>query len=341
METILCPFCNRENVIGTIRCTYCNHMLREETETDQPMTAAAKQLISDDDPEKEQLQPVPLTAAEYAPDTQENDLADQFASSTKFTKAEDAAGAYAEAFLESKLHGEKMILRETAKRRLIATSIFALAAFITLSLMMLYHRSYGIFLVIFAALGIGYYFSRTDNRAMLAKKMASMPQADMENVMMSDIDRMVSGKVNNMLRISILAVFLAVFVALFWSPRMIFEKGNSGYSLRYYSAAFRPAERVVIPDTWNGEPVTEIRGNVFQGLNSIYSVVLPDHLVTIRAHAFRSCSNLRNVTFPSTIESIGSSAFRDCTSLRKVTLPSGCSVNERAFKNSNTIIERK
>ena len=294
----------------------------------------------DNDLNEVRLQPLPATPLS-ASGTREPDLADQFAGDPRYKKAEKAAGAYAEALLERNGSGRSMILRETARRRIISTAVFSLALFITLSLMMLYHRSYWIFILVFAALGIGYFVSRADNKALLAKKLASMPQADMENVLMSDMDHMVGRKANSALRAGILAVFLALFVVLFWSPRMIFEKGDSGYSLRYYSAAIRPEADVILPDTWNGVQVTEIRGNVFQGLRSIERVVLPQHLIRIRAHAFRDCKNLRKVVFPSTIKSIGSSAFRNCERLYVVTLPSGCDVDSRAFKNSGTRIEWK
>ena len=142
-------------------------------------------------------------------------------------------------------------------------------------------------------------------------------------------------------RQGIIAAAAVAFVVLFWSPRLIIEDGQDGCSIRFYSLAFSPQADVVLPDTWNGKPVTEIRGNVFEGLGSIRSVVLPNQLVSIRAHAFRGCGSLSEVVFPDTIRSIGSSAFRDCGMLRSVTLPEECSVDMRSFKGSPTKIERK
>lgn len=332
METITCPSCNRANDIKLTNCEYCGYLLRGN----DPVTPLK---LSKTESAFEQL---PSTPGSNDDNGAVNDLAARFADSyRKYKTANEALGAYAEAFFSEKMQGKKMILREAAVKKLVSTFVFALAAFITLSLMMLYHRSYFVFLLVFAVLGIVYRRFRVNDQALLVKKLASMPEADMENVMMSDIDRMISKKMNDAIRIGILAAALAAFLVLFWSPRMIFERGTDGYSLRYYSAAIKPEKNVVLPDTWKGEPVTEIRGNVFEGLKSIRSVVLPNQLLRVRAHAFRSCNNLSRVVFPDTIQSIGSSAFRDCHSLRTVTLPKACSVDERAFKNSGTTIERK
>ena len=50
--------------------------------------------------------------------------------------------------------------------------------------------------------------------------------------------------------------------------------------------------------------------------------------------------NLSNVDLPSTINEIGSSAFRGCLSLYRIRIPYNAYVNERAFKESPTSIER-
>ena len=47
-----------------------------------------------------------------------------------------ALAAYADAFVVSQSGGRQMILRETAKKKLISAAVFGLAVFITLSLMM-------------------------------------------------------------------------------------------------------------------------------------------------------------------------------------------------------------
>ena len=347
METIRCPHCERDNPVGADRCQFCNQPLRNEEplkplrlDTVVPFSAPSASATPAE--EAEQLPPLPETPVESALENGTLPLAERYACDGRYNTVNGALAAYADAFVVSQSGGRQMILRETAKKKLISAAVFGLAVFITLSLMMLYHRGYFLFLLLFAVLGVIYFFRSVTNEDLLAKRLESMPAADMESVLISDIDRMVPQKTVSALQLGIFAVFLALFVAAFWTPRVIFESSGDGTSaLRFYSSAFRPVHDVVLPDTWNGKTVTEIRGNVFEGLRSIQTVKLPGRLVSIRAHAFRRCANLRAVDFPSTIRSIGSSAFRDCPKLTHVTLPSQCDVNSRAFKDSGTSIERK
>ena len=119
-------------------------------------------------------------------------------------------------------------------------------------------------------------------------------------------------------------------------------------------------DHVVVPETHNGLPVNEIRGNVFQNLGfttidlpsgltvirastfencgNLVSIDIPDGVTRIAAHAFCDCSSLREATIPPTVNEIGSSAFRRCSSLRTVRISRNADVNSKAFKESPTQI---
>ncbi len=86
--------------------------------------------------------------------------------------------------------------------------------------------------------------------------------------------------------------------------------------------------------------ITEVRGNTFEGCSSLTSIVIPEGVTRIGGHAFRGCSSLSYVSIPSTVTEIGSSAFRKCSSLYSVEIPYTTYINERAFKESPTIIKR-
>jgi len=88
------------------------------------------------------------------------------------------------------------------------------------------------------------------------------------------------------------------------------------------------------------ERLTEIRGDTFNNCYSLTSIKIPDAVTRIGGHAFYGNSSLSNVTISkdSQLNEIGSSAFRMCSSLKEITIPKGVSVNERAFKESPTII---
>lgn len=84
--------------------------------------------------------------------------------------------------------------------------------------------------------------------------------------------------------------------------------------------------------------ITEIRGNTFEGCTSLTSIVIPEGVTRIGGHAFYGCKNLNYVYVPTTVTEIGSSAFRQCYSLKNITIPRNAYVNERAFKESPTLI---
>ena len=87
--------------------------------------------------------------------------------------------------------------------------------------------------------------------------------------------------------------------------------------------------------------LVEIRGNSFENCVKLKSVVIPEGVTRIGGHAFHGCTNLESVILPVVLEEIGSSAFRDCYSLKSIELPHNTIVNERAFKNTSTLIYRK
>ena len=86
--------------------------------------------------------------------------------------------------------------------------------------------------------------------------------------------------------------------------------------------------------------ITAVRGSTFEGCTSLTSITIPEGVTRIGGHAFYGCTNLSYVSIPSTITEIGSSAFRQCYSLQSVRVPYGAVINERAFKESPTYIER-
>ena len=77
---------------------------------------------------------------------------------------------------------------------------------------------------------------------------------------------------------------------------------------------------VVIPDTIEGLPVTEIGDKVFASMN-IYTVKLPKNLETIQNSAF-SHSSIKEIVFPEGLKNICESAFSQTDKLKEVTFPS-------------------
>ncbi len=90
------------------------------------------------------------------------------------------------------------------------------------------------------------------------------------------------------------------------------------------------------------ENITEIRGNTFEECTSLKSIEIPDNVTRIGGHAFYGATNLSEVKISenSKLNEIGSSAFRKCSRLYSITLPSNIYINERAFKESPTIVKQ-
>lgn len=85
--------------------------------------------------------------------------------------------------------------------------------------------------------------------------------------------------------------------------------------------------------------ITEIKGSTFEDCSSLSSIRIPEGVTRIGGHAFYGCSSLSYVEMPRSIREIGSSAFRRCNLLKRITIPRNTVVNERAFKESPTIID--
>lgn len=84
----------------------------------------------------------------------------------------------------------------------------------------------------------------------------------------------------------------------------------------------------------------EIRGDSFEYCTSLKKITIPDKVERIGGHAFYGASSLEKVelTEDSSLKEIGSSAFRKCDNLHTITIPSDTYVNERAFKESPTVV---
>ncbi len=84
--------------------------------------------------------------------------------------------------------------------------------------------------------------------------------------------------------------------------------------------------------------ITEIHGNTFEYCSSLTRIEIPEGVTRIGGHAFYGCTSLSEVILPQSLLEIGSSAFRQCYSLREIRVPDYTFINERAFKESPTVI---
>lgn len=110
--------------------------------------------------------------------------------------------------------------------------------------------------------------------------------------------------------------------------------GNNIDKIHENAFAASGLKKIVIPDS-----VQTISGSAFSNCAALEEVTFGSEskLVRIGGHAFENCVSLKEVHLPSLLREIGSSAFRNCENLTTVEIPQGCTVNEKAFKNSSNV----
>jgi len=101
--------------------------------------------------------------------------------------------------------------------------------------------------------------------------------------------------------------------------KLQFASGSKGYTAM--SANKQISGAVVIPDTYNGKPVTGVA--TFTSIPTITSAVFPNSLTEIGGNTFLGCTGIKSITIPASVTKIGMGAFGGCTNLTSVTFQGG------------------
>ena len=97
---------------------------------------------------------------------------------------------------------------------------------------------------------------------------------------------------------------------------------------------------LIIPDTLEGQPVTQIGQKAFQNNTTIESVTVPEGIHQLNFTAFQGCTQLQSVTLPSTLTILENQVFSDCSSLTAIYLPDGITrLGSRCFQNCTALAE--
>ena len=92
------------------------------------------------------------------------------------------------------------------------------------------------------------------------------------------------------------------------------------YAVYAHSIASLP-QTVIIPATYNGKAVTQLRYVAFRGANQIKTVMMPNTITKIDWEAFSRCTSLENVYLPEGLQSLEHYAFLECSSMEYIKLP--------------------
>ena len=100
----------------------------------------------------------------------------------------------------------------------------------------------------------------------------------------------------------------------------------------------KPSGMLIIPDSYNGVPITTIAPSAFAGAPDITSIKISDNVTTIGFSAFKNCNSLENVNIGNGVTTIGYYAFCECNSLTSITIPdSVVSIGIYAFKSCGNL----
>ena len=277
---------------------------------------------------------------------------------TTFNSVDDLLKGY----ILEKIGNKNLLHKNNGKTFLISRIILSIITFLIITYLALYHDYFGGFLLA-EAIAIGVYLYSLKNVNMvntIKKEIISRPDDNIDYIIASFKQSTIDKK--SLKSKYILPLTLIISICLFSHPHIIYEKNQDGYAIRYYTLAIFNESNVVLPESHNGEKVVEIRGSTFKNLKSLKTIVLPQNIKEIRGntfensgiesitipngvtriggHAFYGCYRLKNVELPDTLQEIGSSAFRQCGQLKSIRIPSHTFVNQKAFKESPTNIER-
>ena len=91
-------------------------------------------------------------------------------------------------------------------------------------------------------------------------------------------------------------------------------------------------EEIIIPEKYNGKPVSRILENGFSNCEFLKKVTIPDSVKTIDAGAFSGSKLLSTINIPNSVTSIGHSTFSGCSGLTSIIIPNSItSIGRYAF----------
>lgn len=125
------------------------------------------------------------------------------------------------------------------------------------------------------------------------------------------------------------------------NTQLTFQKkdGQNAYIVTGIQEDAQPKD-LVIPNTYDSLPVTEIAESAFNGHSEIESVNIAGSVTAIGGSAFSSCGGIRSVRIPASVQTLGESAFLNCVELRAVIFAEDSaleSIGANAFGNCKAL----
>lgn len=175
----------------------------------------------------------------------------------------------------------------------------------------------------------------------IKKEIKARPSEKISNIIMTTKENLVEDKTKKLIVVGIVVAVVAPLL-IFKDPRILYEKMENGYGVRFYTFGLTNFTTAEIPETYNGKPVISLRGNTFSNMPFLTKVTLPETITEIRGQAFKNNRQLKEVNIPSKLEYLGGGAFYNCSSITSVILPDTLTtMGGEVFKNATSLEEIK
>ncbi len=231
-----------------------------------------------------------------------------------------------EAFIERELvkagidKTKRLIPSAVARKKGILSAIFSVLVLLAIA-SIFFHFPVWTYLAEIVVLTIFFIVTRRFNLVKyLKKQLKARPGEKISNIVMNSKTTLVKDKSILVLLLSLIPAVVIPLV-VFATPKIIYEKTEGGYAVRYYIYGLTNSKTATIPDTYNGEKVVSLRGNTFSNMFGLEKVVLPDTITEIRGQAFKNCYRLVEVNMPKNLQYLGGGAFNNATSIKRIELP--------------------
>ncbi len=95
---------------------------------------------------------------------------------------------------------------------------------------------------------------------------------------------------------------------------------------------------IIIPEYYNGLPVTKINDNAFYECDSLTSIIISDYVTIIGYGAFFGCDSLKTVVMGNNVTEISHEAFKECRSLTSINIPDSVTyIGESSFQDCSSL----
>lgn len=232
---------------------------------------------------------------------------------------------------------EKKLPRELLKKKMVFCSILCVLLFIYVC-MIFFH--FPILTYIIGAIILLILVTQTKKYniiSYLKKEVKARPDEKISNIVMSAKESLVEDNKKKAIICGIVAATILPLI-IFSKPRILYEKMDNGYGVRFYAFGLINFKTAEIPSSYKGQPVISLRGNTFSNMPFLTKVTLPDTITEIRGQAFKNDILLKEVNIPINLEYLGGGAFYNCRSIISITLPDTLTtMGGEVFKNASSL----